>query len=124
MKYNYFLDENNYITGWSLTTEGQGNGPDPLPEMNEIPLGIRDEFNNPKYQLIGGTFVLNPQSSTLEQKEAKRKGLIVAEIRKIYTQDDEFKMINLGISDPNNSEYLEYRDKVQEIKDQFPIESM
>lgn len=41
---------------------------------------------------------------------------VVAKIRERYSIDEEFKMINYGIIDPDNSEYREYRKYVEECR--------
>lgn len=41
---------------------------------------------------------------------------LVKEIRNYYSQDDEFKLTNLGVADSLNDEYLAYRTKIAELK--------
>ncbi len=41
---------------------------------------------------------------------------VIAKIRERYTIDEEFKMLNYGIADPEDPEYLWYRDYVQECR--------
>lgn len=42
--------------------------------------------------------------------------MVVNKIREKYSINDEFKMINLGIGNPQDEEYLEYREYVLECK--------
>jgi len=42
--------------------------------------------------------------------------LVKGKIRAEYSVDEEFKLINIGISDPENDEYLLYRMFVEECK--------
>lgn len=57
------------------------------------------------------TLTLDPQILDLMREET-----IVANIRLKYSISDEFKMINLGIQDNQNPEYLEYRAYVEQCK--------
>lgn len=40
-------------------------------------------------------------------------------IRSVYSVDDEYKMINLGIQNKDDKEYISYRTFVQSVKDQI-----
>lgn len=69
----YFLDENNYITGWALRNGSKR--PDlkdfilPTADMN---MGLKDEYGNLKYQLQGFIPVeitREPSSIDLARKE-------------------------------------------------------
>ena len=50
-----------------------------------------------------------PAPPTHEEINAK----IVVKIREKYDINEEFKMINLGIADPTNEDYITYREYVQ-----------
>ena len=55
------------------------------------------------------------QQEVEEQKIIARDRLIVAEIRKIYSQDDEFKMARISAVNPQDERFLQYNAKVEEI---------
>ena len=46
-----------------------------------------------------------------------RDNKIKEEIRKLYSIDDEFKILNLGIADKTDPAYIKYRNDVTTIKD-------
>lgn len=46
---------------------------------------------------------------TTEEKKAGSRNALQEAIREMYPLDEEFRLINLGINDPTNPEYLEYR---------------
>ena len=49
-----------------------------------------------------------------EIKEYKRKQL-KAQIREIYSVDEEFRILNLGIVNAEDSEFLKYRKTINEL---------
>ena len=55
----------------------------------------------------------NPAPPTHEEINA----MVVEKIREKYDINEEFKMINLGITDPENEDYVAYRNYVQECVD-------
>ena len=55
------------------------------------------------------------ENTALTHKEIN--SMVVAKIREKYDVNEEFKMINLGITDPSNKEYIAYRSYVQECVD-------
>ena len=61
--------------------------------------------------------ILDPNAApTLPTHEEINK-MIVDKIREKYDVNEEFKMINLGISNPTNEHYIAYREYVQECID-------
>ena len=65
--------------------------------------------------IVGMTPRLETQQTPLSHEEIN--SMIVAKIREKYDVNEEFKMINLGIIDSNNKEYMAYREYVQECID-------
>ena len=59
--------------------------------------------------------VKTPQPLPLSHEEIN--SMVVAKIREKYDVNEEFKLINLGIIDSNNEEYVAYREYVQECID-------
>jgi hypothetical protein len=53
----------------------------------------------------------------IRAKIKTRSEAIVAFIRARYTQDDEYAVINKGIADKQDPEYIAYRDYVSECKE-------
>lgn len=52
---------------------------------------------------------------TIEEKKARAKLALLRKIESLFDKNEELRLINLGIQDPSNAEYLEYRAKVDEI---------
>ncbi|MCK9569942.1 mediator of RNA polymerase II transcription subunit 18 [Candidatus Pacearchaeota archaeon] len=65
----------------------------------------------------------HPDPPTAAEVEAARIAAIKAEIHAAYTQDDELKLMALGIADPTDAEYLAYRKAIAEIKAKHPKET-
>jgi len=53
-----------------------------------------------------------------ERKE-RAKAILDEQIRLTYPVDEEMRLINLGINDSNNAEYLEYRAKIGELLNDY-----
>ena len=73
----------------------------------------------PRYKIVDDKLIETPfdwETYNLEQAKKQRDSKIVSEIRKHYTVDDEYKLINKGIADNQDPEYLAYRQKVNDIK--------
>tara|TARA_B110000908_G_scaffold57895_1_gene70551 strand:+ start:7155 stop:7385 length:231 start_codon:yes stop_codon:yes gene_type:complete len=45
--------------------------------------------------------------------------MLKREIRNTYTIDDEFKLMNLGLLDKTNEEFVAYRENIALLTDQF-----
>ncbi len=45
--------------------------------------------------------------------------MLTREIRNTYTMDDEFKLMNLGLQDKTNAEYVAYRENIDLLTEQF-----
>lgn len=62
---------------------------------------------------------------TKASKNKEADQAVISKIREIYDVNEEFKIINLGVLDKNNKEYVAYRLKVEGFKaqaDSFHIE--
>lgn len=59
----------------------------------------------------------------INAKKAERKevaGTILADqIRATFTIDEEMRLINRGINNPTDAEYLEYREKIGDLLDDY-----
>ena len=53
-----------------------------------------------------------------EVKSYKRKQLI-EQIRDKYSVDEEFRILNLGIKNAKNKEYVKYRKTIKELVDEY-----
>ncbi|MEW5817700.1 MAG: hypothetical protein AB1798_20185, partial [Spirochaetota bacterium] len=120
IQYDYRLTLNNYITSFVIQYPAESNpewedNPPPLPEMQGVG-ALFDQYGKPKYQLIDKKIVYNPQMLTTEEKERERKKYVVAKIRELYSVDEEIKLINRGIMDSRDQDYIIYREKVEAIK--------
>lgn len=63
--------------------------------------------------LVDVTEIAKPEFSNAGQIN----DTVVQRIRQVYSQDDEFKMLNKGIVDNQDADFLQYRTYVQECKD-------
>lgn len=99
--FEYFLDENRFITGWA--EHNSKNRPDligiPLPE--DFPEPHEDEYGNPRIRLVNNEFVVSEQIPTTAQINSKsilKIGHIVAEgffnIGKRRKQGEDFGDLN------------------------------
>ena len=61
---------------------------------------------------IVDVIVVEPTPTPLTHEEINE--MVVSKIREKYDVNEEFKMINLGISNPINEHYIAYREYVQE----------
>ncbi len=61
--------------------------------------------------------LLLERPKTAEEIETERKTMVVAEIRKTYTINDELSKINRAFTDAKDNEYTTYRAVVQTAKD-------
>ncbi len=104
-------NEDNYITGWNSPTKEQS-------ELLSVIDELKDKHRNYKWQWIGGEVILNPQEPTVEQKEKERKNKIEKEIP--YSIGEEIALINKGIDDKEDPEYIKYRSDVELIKSKYP----
>lgn len=59
--------------------------------------------------------------SMLTTKSQSRNDLIADMVRLKYTQDDEYALINKGIADNQDAEYVAYRDYVNWCKEQADV---
>lgn len=114
MVVEYFLDDKNYITGWTMHKEKPlFLGIDlPTQEMNEE---LKDSFGNYKYRLDDKQVIEDLQIPSEEQIELKRINWCKDEIHKAYGFDSEMRVVNLSLKNKNDPEYVIYREKVDEI---------
>ena len=73
----------------------------------------------PRYKIVDGKLIetkFDWEAYNQEQAQKQRNTKIVSAIREVYSIDDEYKLINLGIADNQDPEYLEYRKTVNDIK--------
>lgn len=69
-----------------------------------------------KYKNIETGRIIDPNNpSPPTHKEINE--MVVEKIREKYDVNEEFKMINLGITNPENEDYVAYRTYVQECVD-------
>lgn len=91
--------------GWAVIPDGM--------ETPNFPFGEIEVENingvSTVTKWIAGTI---PESETLTHEEINK--MIVAKIREQYDVNEEFKMINIGIADPENEQYKAYRSYVSE----------
>lgn len=75
--------------------------------------GVRMYKNVETGEVITPDKINEPTPLTHEEINA----MVVEKIREKYDVNEEFKMINLGISNPTNEHYIAYREYVQECID-------
>ena len=113
--YLYLLDEENNIIGQRIgsdNTEGCY-----ISETNLNPYML--PTGESRYKIVDGKHIEKPydwEAYNKEQAQKERNSKIVSAIREIYSIDDEYKLINLGIANNQDPEYLEYRKTVNDIK--------
>ena len=106
--------KNDYITGWNSPSK------EDLEKLSVIGMNLQDKHGNYQYKWIDGEVVLDPISLSAEQIEKERTDLIEKEIP--FTLSQEIALINKGIKDKEDPEYLEYREVVESIKLKYPKE--
>jgi hypothetical protein len=101
-------------------------------EMDYVPVDFQvRNFGNSCFEIMQNKNVVREESgerviykaeTTLQTAiiTTKSEG-VVALIRMVYSQDDEFALINKGISDPLNNDYIRYREYVNWCKEQANI---
>lgn len=102
-----------YITGWNSPSK------EDLEKLSEIK-ELQDKHGNYQYKWIDGEVIFDPQELTPEQIEKERTDLIEKEIP--FTIAEEIALINKGIKDKEDPEYLEYREIIENIKLKYPKE--
>jgi len=89
--------------------------------------GVYEIVNNENVQVFeksneGVVEQFYKSDKTILTTTIKNKGdAIVALIRLKYSQDDEYSLLNKGIANSENVEYLEYRDYVALCKEQVAV---
>ena len=85
-------------------------------DNSELASKIISNYPNIEYVIedneIEDVNITEPKPVILTHEEIN--ALVVDKIREKYDVNEEFKMINLGISDPENTKYIAYRDYVNE----------
>ncbi len=74
-----------------------------------------DEDNQPIWEVVDGEIINNPLPLNPEQIEERRRQWCSDEIYKLYDGGGEYRLINLGIKNKSNIEYIAYREVVEEI---------
>ena len=102
-----------YIKGWNSPSRE---------ELKELAIieELKDKHGNYLWKWDGEKPIYDPQGLTAEQKEKDRTDLIEKEIP--FTLAQEIALINKGIADKKDPEYVSYREKVEEIKLKYPKE--
>jgi len=103
------LNEDGYIIGWSVSNENEKINIQKITIENHF-----DRFRNPQWKWINNKAVFSPRKLTAEQKEKDRTDAIEKEIS--YTIQQEIALINKGIKNKDDEEYLAYRIEVDKIK--------
>ncbi len=96
----------------------------PLYETEEDLNPLMLPTGEPRYKIVDDKLVETPfdwETYNLEQTKKQRDIKIVSAIREIYSQDDEYKLINLGIANSQDLKYLEYRKTVDKIKQEVTM---
>lgn len=57
--------------------------------------------------------------ATVESLKDRRREFLNDRIREAYPTEEEFRIINRGIADPQDPEYLEYRAAVEQMVDEY-----
>lgn len=104
----YDLDGINNIIGLRLWPKKDypefKDNPDPLPEMNE-PGAFFDEYDRPRWSLIGGVIVENTPGSPTATELARETWRNMSDIEKV-------KKLMIGIESKNDPEYTDFVDMV------------
>ena len=106
-----FIDENNYITGYSCI-EPDLNGLQY--DWKNIPEEIRNANNQPLYKWDGTKPIYSPQPYTPEQTEQLRKAEVRAEIRELYSVEDEIKILRNAVKSTETI-YTKYNKDIENI---------
>ena len=69
-----------------------------------------------KYKNVETGKIIDPNNPSPPTHEEINE-MVVEKIREKYDVNEEFKMINLGITNPENADYVAYRTYVQECVD-------
>jgi precorrin isomerase len=59
------------------------------------------------------------KNPTEQEIKEKARMLLETQIRERFTQDEEFRIINRGIADPADQEYLDYRATITELVEEY-----
>ncbi len=108
--------KDDYILGWQVPiSEEEAN------ELKVITIENHfDKYRNPQWKWIDNKAVFSPQSLTAEQVESEREANIEKEIP--FTIQQEIALIKKGIEDKTNTDYVNYKDIVDNIKAKYPKE--
>ena len=59
---------------------------------------------------------INPTEADIKDR---RRKFLNARIREVYPTEEEFRIINRGIADPQDPEYLEYRATIDDMVEEY-----
>lgn len=59
---------------------------------------------------------------SVEERKSVAKQKLAAEIARHFDKDEELRLVNLGINDPSNPEYVAYRAKIDELVNSYRSE--
>ena len=104
------LNTENYIVGYGCF----GNPDYPEYEWKNQPEKLTGEFNLPLYKWDGTKPVYSPQPYTPEQLETSRKDTCREEIRKLYSIEDELKILRKAVQS-TEPDYVKYNLAVENI---------
>jgi len=104
------LNKENYIIGYGCF----GNPDYPEYEWQNPPEKLTGEYNLPLYKWDGTKPIYSPQPYNPEQTEQLRKTKVKTEIRKLYSVEDELKILRKAIAS-TEPEYIDYNNDVEKI---------
>ena len=104
------LNKENYIVGYGAF----GNKDYPEYEWEHLPKELTGEFNLPLYKWDGTKPVYSPQPYTPEQEEDIRKTEVRAEIRKLFSVEDEIKILRNAVKSTETI-YTKYNKDIENI---------
>jgi len=105
------INKDGFITGWNSPSKRE------LKELSIID-ELKDSHGNYLYKWDGEKPVLFDIILTDKQKDKERSTKIEAEIP--YTIQEELALINKGIIDKDDIEYVNYRSIIEGIKTKYP----
>lgn len=59
---------------------------------------------------------------SVEERKSKAKERLLAEIERLYGKDEELRLVNLGLSNQSDPEYVAYRAKIDELLNSYRSE--
>ena len=107
------LHKNSYIIGFGEFVQKD------FPESEEysgqdLPEELTDKYNQPLYKWDGTKPIYSPQPYTPEQTEQLRKAEVRAEIRELYSVEDEIKILRNAVKSTETI-YTKYNKDIENI---------